>query len=216
MTDLRSDWQKRQAALCSCKGTDDYCPCQNVDFTAPRPTQPSIGMDEREKIAREVLDKVARDEGWGGTDMRFAKQDQPTIIRAMLAFADRLALSATTASVGEVVCRCQGVEIGSYDAQVELATPPHMARDDGRGICIDSCLALEVTKLWSYGITTTGCCCGHGKAPPYIGVIESDIIRMKALGYVIAPNALRPGAEDSFTPIGARALHDRLTGKDRG
>ena len=29
------DWQKRQAAECSCKGSDEYCPCQNVDMSDP-------------------------------------------------------------------------------------------------------------------------------------------------------------------------------------
>lgn len=28
---MLSDWQKRQAASCGCKGTDEYCPCQNID-----------------------------------------------------------------------------------------------------------------------------------------------------------------------------------------
>lgn len=33
--DNRADWQKRQGGICSCRGSDDYCPCQNTDFSAP-------------------------------------------------------------------------------------------------------------------------------------------------------------------------------------
>lgn len=104
MTDLRSDWQKRQAALCSCKGTDDYCPCQNVDFTTPQPTQPSIGMDEREKIARDIMAEEAQANGYPRSAASIRKGDDPwfntVMVRAMHRFA---ALSATPVDVGEVV-----------------------------------------------------------------------------------------------------------------
>lgn len=99
-----------------------------------------------------------------------------------------------------MACRCKGVEIQSYAAAVELVPPPHMPRSDGRGWCVDACLALEVSNLWRAGITTTGCCCGHNTHPAYIGVIDADISAMKAMGYVVAPNPMRPGAEDSFVP----------------
>jgi hypothetical protein len=76
------------------------------------------------------------------------------------------------------------------------------------GYCLDRCIAEEVMALWTLGITTTGCCCGHGKVPPYIGVIDEDIGRMKGMGYVVKPNH-NPGREsdqDSFYPMGARHL----------
>lgn len=97
-------------------------------------------------------------------------------------------------------CFCVGVEPQTYEAAVELWTPPHMARDDGRGICVDACIAREVQDLWREGITTTGSCCGHGAHPAFIGVIDADIPRMKAMGYEVAPNPCRPGDEDSFWP----------------
>lgn len=102
MTDLRSDWQKRQAALCSCKGTDDYCPCQNVDFAAPKPTQPSIGMDEREEIARHVAAlKRVKDR----TPVYMGQGPKPETYQAIHAALDYaiIALSATPVDVGEVV-----------------------------------------------------------------------------------------------------------------
>lgn len=103
-------------------------------------------------------------------------------------------------------CSCRGVEMGSYDAQIELIPPAHMARTDGRGICIDACLALEVSGLWKKGITTTGCCCGHGKASAYIGVVPQDIELMKALGYSVLDNPSRPGDEDTFSPLSLAAM----------
>lgn len=95
---------------------------------------------------------------------------------------------------------CGHCDIQSYKGQVEMVPPPFLRRDDGRGICVDVCLALEVSQLWAAGIKTTGCCCGHGKAPPYIGVAPEHIEAMKAAGYIVQPNELRPGDEDSFVP----------------
>lgn len=97
-------------------------------------------------------------------------------------------------------CRCVGVEIQEYQGAVTLARPPHMADPDRPGICVDGCLAVEITALWREGITTTGCCCGHGRGLPFIGVAPDDIPRMKALGYGVQPNPCRPGDEDSFWP----------------
>lgn len=96
---------------------------------------------------------------------------------------------------------CGHAEVQSYAGAVNLVAPSHMAEAYPRGVCVDVCLSLEVTKLWQQGITTTGCCCGHGSHDPYIGVIEADIPRMKSLGYVVAPNPMRPGDEDSFVPM---------------
>jgi hypothetical protein len=76
---------------------------------APKPTQPSIGMDEREKIAREVLAAevasgtnetakrwLAPGGGYGGATVSVRQA-----LRAMHTFAHRLALSATPVDVGE-------------------------------------------------------------------------------------------------------------------
>lgn len=103
------------------------------------------------------------------------------------------------------MCSCANVEIGSYANQIELPRPAHMigqtAGTSSDTICIDKCLEDEIKYLWSIGISTTGCCCGHNKIAPFIGVIDSDIQRMKKIGYTVALNPLRPDSEDSFTPI---------------
>lgn len=99
-----------------------------------------------------------------------------------------------------MVCACEDMVTGSHEATVELVPPPFLVRDDGRGICVDACLALEVSRLWARGIQTTGCCCGHNTTPAFIGVVDRDIPAMKALGYRVRPNPCRPGDEDSFIP----------------
>lgn len=105
------------------------------------------------------------------------------------------------------MCNCVNVEMGSYDNQVAVPVPdyiellmnaPGQARRET--VCIDACLFDEVKALWRVGITTTGCCCGHNKIQGYIGVVDGDIHKMKALGYVVAYNSGRPNDEDSFVP----------------
>lgn len=103
-------------------------------------------------------------------------------------------------------CRCVGVAMGSYANQTSL-TPPW----DNRPIGIDRCVANEICWLWERGIKTTGHCCGHNTAPPYIGVEYESITNMLRLGYEIHPNFSRPGDEDSFYPASVRyALWRRL------
>jgi hypothetical protein len=105
------------------------------------------------------------------------------------------------------MCNCNNIEIGSFGNQVEITElPPHMAAFKNKmggapSICLDRCIAEEVQHLWSLGITTTGCCCGHNKQEGYIGVIDDDIPRMKALGYKVHFNPIHPFAEDAFTPM---------------
>ena len=70
-------------------------------------------------------------------------------------------------------------------------------------VTVDACLSEEIESLWEHGIHTTGCCCGHGKALGYIGVIEEDIPKMRELGYTqYIHNYLSGGSsrKDSFIP----------------
>lgn len=102
------------------------------------------------------------------------------------------------------MCRCKNIEVGSYENQITLPRPPHMnghkEGSENENLCLDACIAAEVRGLWRKGIITTGCCCGHNKQPPYIGVIESQIPEMKALGYQVQPNHLDLTREDGFKP----------------
>lgn len=95
---------------------------------------------------------------------------------------------------------CGECEIGGYEGQVELVPPPFLSRADGRGICIDVCLALEISRLWAHGIKTNGCCCGHGRANPFISVAHGFEGSMRDLGYTVQSHPMRPGAGDHFWP----------------
>lgn len=97
--------------------------------------------------------------------------------------------------------KCSDIGFGTYDCAYNIM-PPWYRDSTGapKYIAVDKCLLPEILFLWEKGIRTTGCCCGHAKHLPFIGVIESDIPRMKALGYEVQHNPCRPGDEDTFYP----------------
>ena len=67
-------------------------------------------------------------------------------------------------------------------------------------IWIDSCLSDEIKYLWSEGIVTTGCCCGHNLLCPYIGVDIRSSDDMKLLGYKVQYNPFDSKRDTSFYP----------------
>ena len=92
------------------------------------------------------------------------------------------------------MCDCgSGVRVQEYQNTANLSVPDclrqYVANREAAGlptpwISVDECLADEIQAIWAKGIRTNGCCCGHnGQAPPYIGVFEEDIEKMRALGY---------------------------------
>jgi hypothetical protein len=84
--------------------------------------------------------------------------------------------------------------MGSYDNQTTLKMP------NGQLMGIDKCIAEEIKSLWSLGIKTTGCCCGHNIKEGYIGVIEKDIEIMKKGGYKVRFNKDNLDDESNFIP----------------
>lgn len=85
-------------------------------------------------------------------------------------------------------------EYGIYQAMVSLTVPRHMRKENGgyytakTRIDIDRCLVEEIRWLWSLGIRTYGCCCGHGRDLGIINVDEKDTLKMVELGYEYVPN----------------------------
>lgn len=75
-------------------------------------------------------------------------------------------------------CSCVGVRMGTYEAAVVVKLP---WRD--KLVSIDSCILPIIQELWSLGIRTYGCCCGHNLVPGMVNVDESDGDRMRALGF---------------------------------
>ncbi len=102
------------------------------------------------------------------------------------------------------MCDCVNVKMGSYDNQISLPRPKCMiGRTEGSSsntLCIDKCIAEEIKYIWSWGVKTTGCCCGHKITEGYIGVIEKDIEIMKKGGYKISFNKFDLSDERNFIP----------------
>lgn len=51
-------------------------------------------------------------------------------------------------------------------------------------VAIDMCIIDEIKHLWSLGIVTLGCCCGHNKIQSMVNVADKNIQQMLDLGYV--------------------------------
>ena len=97
------------------------------------------------------------------------------------------------------MCKCRNIELGTYSNQTEVNRPEHMLINEKiSSIGIDTCIVEEIQYLWSEGISTTGCCCGHNKESGFVGVIDEDIDKMIKLGYSIQFNRCRPNDRDTF------------------
>ena len=105
------------------------------------------------------------------------------------------------------MCLCVDVQVGSYDNQVTVQVADSVdlrynapGRELRETVALDVCIADEIMALWTKGIVTTGCCCGHNRTIGYIGVTDEYIPQMKAMGYKVILNPQYPDAEDSFVP----------------
>lgn len=67
-------------------------------------------------------------------------------------------------------------------------------------ITIDNCLLNEIKDLWSKGIVTGGCCCGHNISLGMVSVEDEYIDVMLSLGYKIRFHELDPTRRDTFIP----------------
>lgn len=90
-------------------------------------------------------------------------------------------------------CHCVSVAMGSHDNTVDMRAPFDLPNRDDRWVCIDTCIATEIGRLWHQGVITLNSCCGHGKRPPSVIVAADSYDRMDALGYKweLAPSGLR-------------------------
>jgi len=56
-------------------------------------------------------------------------------------------------------------------------------------VAVDACIADEIKYLWSKGVITYGCCCGHGKEDPICLVNKECEGVLKKLGYEYSYNS---------------------------
>jgi hypothetical protein len=76
---------------------------------------------------------------------------------------------------------CNDSPIGEYRCYVEILSSQQSER---KPICVDTCLQDEIYELnRKYGISTIGCCCGHGVKEAYIQVLPQYVQKMHELGY---------------------------------
>ncbi len=47
--DLLAPWQRDQGARCGCRGTDEFCPCQNVEDIDRRPAAPAAAAGAKSR-----------------------------------------------------------------------------------------------------------------------------------------------------------------------
>lgn len=90
-----------------------------------------------------------------------------------------------------VECHCVDVDFGTYKNTVSMKSP-FEPRNDG-WVCIDTCIATEIGKLWHKGVETINSCCGHGKTKPSVIVVRDHEHIMTRLGYYheVLPNGLK-------------------------
>jgi hypothetical protein len=53
------------------------------------------------------------------------------------------------------------------------------------GIPVDQCIGKEIETLINYGVTTVGCCCGHGERKPSALVTNDSRDKLFDLGYLL-------------------------------
>ncbi len=90
------------------------------------------------------------------------------------------------------MCKCNNIEIGSYENQTVLDYPEWFKSEKEILSCgIDNCLVDEIKDLWSQGIQTIESCCGHNKVQGYISVLEDHAHLMVDLGYKLYKSNFR-------------------------
>lgn len=74
---------------------------------------------------------------------------------------------------------CRKISFGSYKCYKKALTI---------GTNCDKCLVEEINFLNKKGVTTIGCCCGHGKAQGYIQVYPKYCDLIESFGYKKRPH----------------------------
>lgn len=84
------------------------------------------------------------------------------------------------------MCNCYNIDFTKqHSYQTFLKIPIQNIPDDFLfdEVMIDNCLIDEIKELWSKGVITITCCCGHNKVAGFIAVIKNHWKMMEMLGY---------------------------------
>ena len=72
---------------------------------------------------------------------------------------------------------------GSHEHTVAVKTPTWLYETKTE-VMIDRCVVDEIKNLWSLGIRTYGCCCGHGEHVAMVNVHPDDAQKMLEMDYI--------------------------------
>lgn len=68
------------------------------------------------------------------------------------------------------MCECWSYNMQEGETPNKVLDPNKYFEWDSEAssVCVDACIADQITMLWENGIWTKGCCCGHGKMKPNV------------------------------------------------
>lgn len=72
------------------------------------------------------------------------------------------------------MCDCNSYNMGDGSGVPEvILNPPDVGLADGKAsVCVDACIAGAISHLWSLGLATLNCCCGHSTDNPSVVIPE--------------------------------------------
>lgn len=111
-------------------------------------------------------------------------------------FTHLVSANATKSTPKNHSCGYEKCWHGTHAGNVNLVAPDWLKESYPNGVCIDVCIALEITNLWNAGVKTLNSCCGHGATAASIVVADESINEMIELGYQLDPNY--PNRSDIF------------------
>lgn len=124
-----------------------------------------------------------------------AVAQMPKVINGEIYIEHRRNISVTDEMIEAMLfaqreLRCKNIGFGSYDCYEQTMND----------VSVDGCLVGEINHLNNLGITTIGCCCGHGKRQGYIQVTPLHIEKMINLEYEQLPLDENGNGEWCFKP----------------
>lgn len=81
------------------------------------------------------------------------------------------------------MCNCRSYnkpEWGGFMAEVVLDPRPFFDSAT-KTVCVDPCIASTILRLWSRGVWTEGCCCGHNQDYPSVIIASLEMAESAAV-----------------------------------
>ena len=85
--------------------------------------------------------------------------------------------------VSKILVNVNSVKAGNTMCKNRTHKLCMLTSPEGNQIHVEDCISVEIQFLWEMEITVYRATCGSGERPGYINVAESNIWKMRALGY---------------------------------